>query len=72
MITLEFKIGKDISAGEKVDGFMSNYVMPFLPLLKYIFALVLLYFFYKKVIVPFMQKMLEETREEEEQAQDGS
>ena len=66
----EFKIGKDISAGEKVDGFMSNYVMPFLPLLKYIFALVLLYFFYKKVIVPFMQKMLEETREEEEQAQD--
>ena len=66
----EFKIGKDISAGEKVDGFMSNYVMPFLPLLKYIFALVLLYFFYKKVIVPFMQKMLEETKEEEEQAQD--
>ena len=66
----EFKIGKDISAGEKVDGFMSNYVMPFLPLLKYIFALVLLYFFYKKVIVPFMQKMLEETREEEEQVQD--
>ena len=66
----EFKIGKDISAGEKVDGFMNNYVMPFLPLLKYIFALVLLYFFYKKVIVPFMQKMLEETREEEEQVQD--
>ena len=66
----EFKIGKDISAGEKVDGFMSNYVMPFLPLLKYIFALVLLYFFYKKVIVPFMQKMLEETKEKEEQAQD--
>ena len=66
----EFKTGKDVSTGEKMDGFMNNYVMPFLPLLKYIFALVLLYFFYKKVIVPFMQKMLEETREEEEQVQD--
>ena len=66
----EFKTGKDISTGEKMDGFMNNYVMPFLPLLKYIFAALLLYIFYKKVIVPFMQKMLEETKEEEEQAQD--
>ena len=66
----EFKTGKDVSAGERMDGLLNNYVMPFLPLLKYVFALVLLYFFYKKVIVPFMQKMLEETREEEEQVQD--
>ncbi|MBF0917390.1 MAG: flagellar M-ring protein FliF, partial [Campylobacter sp.] len=66
----EFKTGKDVSTGEKMDGFMNNYVMPFLPLLKYIFATLLLYIFYKKVIVPFMQKMLEETKEEEEQAQD--
>lgn len=66
----EFKTGKDVSTGEKMDGFMNNYVMPFLPLLKYIFAALLLYIFYKKVIVPFMQKMLEETKEEEEQAQD--
>ena len=66
----EFKTGKDVSTGEKMDGFMNNYVMPFLPLLKYIFAALLLYIFYKKVIVPFMQKMLEETKEEEEQVQD--
>ncbi len=67
----EFKTGKDVSTGEKMDGFMNNYVMPFLPLLKYIFAALLLYIFYKKVIVPFMQKMLEETKEEEEQVEDG-
>ena len=66
----EFKTGKDVSTGERMDGLLNNYVMPFLPLLKYVFALLLLYFFYKKVIVPFMQKMLEETKEEEEQAQD--
>ncbi|WP_298036014.1 flagellar basal-body MS-ring/collar protein FliF [uncultured Campylobacter sp.] len=66
----EFKTGKDVSAGERMDGLLNNYVMPFLPLLKYVFALLLLYFFYKKVIVPFMQKMLEETKEKEEQAQD--
>ena len=67
----EFKTGKDVSAGEKMDSFVNNYVMPFLPLVKYIFAALLLYIFYKKVIVPFMQKMLEETKEEEEQNEDG-
>ena len=67
----EFKTGKDISASEKMDGFVNNYVVPFMPLLKYIFVALLLYIFYKKVIVPFMQKMLEETKEEEEQVQDG-
>ena len=67
----EFKTGKDISTSEKMDGFVNNYVVPFMPLLKYIFAALLLYIFYKKVIVPFMQKMLEETKEEEEQVQDG-
>ncbi|ORI07336.1 flagellar M-ring protein FliF [Campylobacter concisus] len=67
----EFKTGKDVSTGEKMDSFVNNYVMPFLPLVKYIFAALLLYIFYKKVIVPFMQKMLEETKEEDEQVQDG-
>ena len=65
----EFKTGKDVSTGEKMDGFMNNYVMPFLPIFKYLFVALLLYIFYKKVIVPFMQKMLEETKEEEEQVQ---
>ena len=67
----EFKTGKDVSTGEKMDSFVNNYVMPFLPLVKYIFAALLLYIFYKKVIVPFMQKMLEETKEEEEQNENG-
>jgi len=67
----EFKTGKDVSTGEKMDSFVNNYVMPFLPLVKYIFAALLLYIFYKKVIVPFMQKMLEETKEEEKQNENG-
>ena len=61
----EFKIKEDIKAGQKLDGFMNDYVMPFMPLVKYLFAAFLLYLFYKKVIVPFMTKMLEETKEEE-------
>ena len=65
----EFKTHKDVSAGEKMDSFMNSYVVPFLPIFKYLFAALLLYIFYKKVIVPFMQKMLEETKEEEEQVQ---
>jgi len=65
----EFKTHKDVSASEKMDSFMNSYVVPFLPIFKYLFAALLLYVFYKKVIVPFMQKMLEETKEEEEQVQ---
>ncbi|WP_103612381.1 flagellar basal-body MS-ring/collar protein FliF [Campylobacter concisus] len=65
----EFKTHKDVSASEKMDSFMNSYVVPFLPIFKYLFAALLLYIFYKKVIVPFMQKMLEETKEEEEQVQ---
>ena len=66
----EFKIKEDIKAGQKLDGFMNDYVMPFMPLVKYLFAAFLLYLFYKKVIVPFMAKMLEETKEEELPPQD--
>ena len=45
--------------------------MPFLPILKYLFAAVLLYIFYKKVIVPFMAKMLEDIKEEEPELPDS-
>ncbi|WP_169779258.1 flagellar basal-body MS-ring/collar protein FliF [Campylobacter curvus] len=62
----EFKLAKDISTSQRMDGFMHNYILPFVPLLKYIFAALLLYIFYKKVIVPFMQKMLEEAKDEDE------
>ncbi len=46
----------------------SQYINPFLPLLKYLFAFALLYIFYKKVITPFGERMLEEYKEEEELA----
>ena len=55
----------------KVQSFFDLYVVPFLPILKYIFAAILLYIFYKKVIVPFMAKMLEEIKEEEPEIPDN-
>ncbi|BCX78819.1 flagellar basal-body MS-ring/collar protein FliF [Campylobacter sp. 19-13652] len=61
----EFKLSKDESPSKKVVGFMQAYVEPFLPLLKYIFAALLLYLFYKKVIVVFMHKMMEDIKEDD-------
>jgi len=45
--------------------FVNSYINPFLPLLKYILAFVLLYIFYKKVVSPFSEKMLQEYKEED-------
>jgi len=52
----------------KVHLVMQEYVNPFLPILKYLFAFILLFIFYKNVIAPFGQKMLEEYKEDEELA----
>ncbi len=52
-------------AGE-IRVIADQYINPFLPLLKYIFAFALLFVFYKKVIAPFGERMLEEYKEEEE------
>ncbi|DAB36035.1 MAG TPA: flagellar basal body M-ring protein FliF [Sulfurospirillum cavolei] len=38
---------------------VSRYVMPLVPLLKYLMVAILLFVFYKKVILPFSQKMVE-------------
>ena len=38
----------------------SNYINPFLPLLKYLTAIFLLFIFYKKVITPFGERMLQD------------
>ncbi|WP_169999874.1 flagellar basal-body MS-ring/collar protein FliF [Campylobacter sp. RM9328] len=63
----EFKFKDDLSTDQRVNGFMQNYIMPFMPIFKYLFVVLLLYVFYKKVIVVFMQKMLEETKEDDPQ-----
>lgn len=65
--SFEFNLGEILSTSQKVNGFMQDYVMPLMPLLKYIFALLLLYILYKKVIVPFMQKMLEDAKDDEDE-----
>ncbi|AQW83534.1 flagellar basal-body MS-ring/collar protein FliF [Campylobacter pinnipediorum] len=62
----EFKNLTRVSPTQKVNGFMQDYIIPFMPLFKYIFAILLLYLFYKKVIVVFMQKMLEDIKEDED------
>lgn len=62
----EFKMGKKQDTVQKVNGFMQTYVTPFLPILKYVFAAILLYIFYKKVIIPFVAKALEDIKEEDE------
>ncbi len=49
----------------QIGVFVSTYINPFLPLLKYILAFMLLYIFYKKVVSPFSEKMLQEYKEED-------
>ncbi len=43
------------------------YLSPVIPLLKFIFVVVVLFVFYKKVILPFTQKMVESTYDDEEE-----
>jgi flagellar M-ring protein FliF len=50
----------------KIETITQTYINPFLPLLKYLLAFVLLFVFYKKVIAPFSERMLEEYKEEED------
>jgi len=42
-------------------------IMPYLPLLKYLLAIILLIIFYKKIISPFSERMLESYEEEAEE-----
>ena len=46
---------------------ISNYILPLVPLLKYIIVGILLFVFYKKVIIPFSQKMVENKLEDYEE-----
>ncbi len=50
----------------KIQQITDQYINPFLPIIKYLFAFALLFIFYKNVIAPFGRRMLEEYKEEEE------
>ncbi len=64
----EFKAssGSEKNAVSKTSEFMSGYVAPLMPILKYIVVMIILFVAYKKVILPFADRMLEFTREDEE------
>lgn len=51
---------------ENISNIATNYINPFLPLLKYLMAGLLLFIFYRKIIIPFGERMLEEYNVEEE------
>lgn len=61
----EFKKFSPINKKEAVSEFAQTYIEPFLPVLKYIVALLILFLFYRKVILPFMEKMLANLEPEE-------
>lgn len=65
----EFQNTKNTMNGDgatKTGEFMSNYIEPLMPLLKYLAVAIILFIAYKKIILPFADRMLEFTREEEE------
>ncbi|MCX6062015.1 MAG: flagellar basal-body MS-ring/collar protein FliF [Campylobacterales bacterium] len=53
-------------AASKTSAFFTTYIVPFMPVLKYILVAIILFIAYKKVILPFADRMLDFTREEEE------
>lgn len=56
---------KDLA--ENVSNIANNYVNPFLPFLKFLFAAILLFIFYKKIIAPFGERMLQDYEAESEE-----
>ena len=65
----QFEASKSMMQGEdavsKASTFADMYVIPFLPLLKYLLVAIILFVGYKKIILPFAQRMLEVTKEED-------
>jgi flagellar M-ring protein FliF len=45
----------------------SSIINKFLPIIKYLIALIILFIFYKKIITPFTQKMLQDINDQEEE-----
>ncbi|MDP3301375.1 MAG: flagellar basal-body MS-ring/collar protein FliF [Sulfuricurvum sp.] len=54
------------TAASKTTEFISTYIKPIMPALKYLLVAIILFVAYKKVILPFADRMLEFSREEEE------
>ncbi len=63
---LKFKSRFDEEPKDVIDQ-ASSVINKFLPIIKYLIALLILFIFYKKVITPFTQKMLQDLNEEEEE-----
>jgi len=61
----EFNQSSSNTPKNKLQAVVSNYINPFIPLLKYLFAGFILFVFYKKFIVPFSEKMLESYNDDE-------
>ncbi len=59
---------KDLATN--ISTIMANYINPFLPIFKYLLAIILLFIFYKKIIVPFGERMLQEQISQEESIDD--
>lgn len=51
----------------KYTEIAETYLGPFAPLLKYLFAAIILFIAYRKVILPFSERMLEFSKEDEDQ-----
>jgi len=51
---------------QNISDITTNYINPFLPIIKYLIAGLLLFVFYRKIIVPFGEKMLQDYSSEEE------
>ncbi|MEA2112090.1 MAG: flagellar basal-body MS-ring/collar protein FliF [Campylobacterota bacterium] len=66
---LQFESTKSMLKGEdpvsKASSIADTYVMPFLPLLKYLLVAIILFVGYRKIVMPFAQRMLEVTKEED-------
>lgn len=50
---------------ERVVEAVDKYLGPFMPLLRYVLVVIVLFFFYRKVIAPFAERMLEVHEEED-------
>jgi flagellar M-ring protein FliF len=68
---LQFKSSSKEGATNSIEK-TANMINPFLPILKYLFAGILLFIFYKKIISPFSERMIEDftIQEEDEDIKD--
>jgi flagellar M-ring protein FliF len=57
---LRFKSDAGDKKPDNIAQTTANYINPLLPILKYLFAAILLFIFYKKIIQPFSEKMVQD------------